>query len=216
MLANRNEEGTVAGRCAGGRRGIGRGGDVLTQAEEANALDPAGSADAGSSVVPHEKGIALKKTLEKLTERLRSEEGMAALVLFSVGQILKQAADGHGFLSLRRIARRGPSNLGPQRQPKTTSKENDVGKRGKGTSNFTAGRAHGVGGATVPHPCYLCPQYPDVWFLAALLQRPLSRLQEAMSEANTWGRCSGTKGRERRWAQSNTEAFRATAMVRSR
>ena len=130
VLANRNEEGIVAGRCAGGRRGIGRGGDVLTQAEEASALDPAGWADAGSSVAPREKGIALKKTLEKLTERLRSEEATAALVLFSVDQILKQAANGHVLLSLRRIARRGPSNPGPRRQPKTTSKEKDVGKRG--------------------------------------------------------------------------------------
>ena len=71
----------------------------------------------------------MKKKLQKLTERLRSEEAMAALVLFSAGQILMQAANGPGLLSLKRIARRGPSNPVPRRQLRTTSKEKDVGKR---------------------------------------------------------------------------------------
>ena len=68
----------------------------------------------------------MKKTLEKLTERLQSEESTAALLLFSVGQILARAVNGPCRLSLQRIARRGPSSPGPRHRPETTSKENNV------------------------------------------------------------------------------------------
>ena len=68
----------------------------------------------------------MKKTLEKLAERLRSEEAMAALVLFSAGGILARAANGPGPLSLRRIARGALSNPVPRREPKTASKEKNV------------------------------------------------------------------------------------------
>ena len=71
----------------------------------------------------------MKKKLEKLTERLRSEEAMAALVLFSAGQILARVANGPGPLSLGRIARGTLSNPVPRPEPKTTRKEKNVGTR---------------------------------------------------------------------------------------
>ena len=55
---------------------------------------------------------------------------MAALALFSAGQILARVANGPGPLSLGRIARGALSNPVPRPEPKTTRKEKDVGKQG--------------------------------------------------------------------------------------
>ena len=54
---------------------------------------------------------------------------MAALMLFTAGQILAQAVDKPGLLSLARIARRRPSTPAPWRQPQTKRKEDEGGKQ---------------------------------------------------------------------------------------
>lgn len=78
---------------------------------------------------PREKENALKIISEKLAGWLRGEQAMAALVLFTAGQILAQAVNKPGLLSLRRIARRRPSTPAPRRQPQTARKENKGGEQ---------------------------------------------------------------------------------------
>ena len=71
----------------------------------------------------------MKAPLKRLAAWSRGEEAMAALALFSAGQVLARAANGPGPLSLGRIARGALSNPVPRPEPKTSSKEKDLGSR---------------------------------------------------------------------------------------